>query len=177
MGRFEKKKIVEGNATVELNIMPFIDVFSLLCTFLLFSAVFISVGIHVVQVPFLSNAAPTKDDSKRTLKIKVDASLDHLALESSFTKAPLDEQKQTFAHDPDGIKKMHQSLIALRLANPDADKVDLFMDDALSFNQLIKLLDVIKVRDEHDPPLPSNLGMGLSSEDLFPKVVLGSVIL
>jgi biopolymer transport protein ExbD len=49
-----------GYRDIELNIMPFIDVFSLLNTFLLLSAVFFSLGMLEVQLPFFSNA-PQKD--------------------------------------------------------------------------------------------------------------------
>ena len=41
-----------------------IDIFSLLCTFLLFSAVYVSIGIQTVQVPFFTNAASDKKDDE-----------------------------------------------------------------------------------------------------------------
>jgi len=178
MSRHKRKKTESGNATIELNIMPFIDVFSLLCTFLLFSAVFVSVGIHVVQVPFLSNAASSsKDASKRTLKIRLDASVSSLEMESSFTEAPIDKQSHKYSHSEEGIKQLHQALVSLRQNNPGADKVEFFIDGNVNYSQIITLLDAIKLRAPQDPPLPKNTEVGLSSEDLFPKVVMGSVIL
>ena len=67
----KKKKASMGIAppgAVELNVMPFIDIFSLLCTFLLMSAVFLSIGILEVQVPFLTNAAMSEAKKKEKLK-------------------------------------------------------------------------------------------------------------
>ena len=64
-----RKKIVYRD--IQLNIMPFIDVFSLLNTFLLMSAVFLSVGIIEVQIPFLTSAPPEKQDEK-FCDVKVD---------------------------------------------------------------------------------------------------------
>ena len=52
--RKQKAGFVEG-APVELNVMPFIDVFSLLTTFLLFSAAFITIGILEVQIHYFRN--------------------------------------------------------------------------------------------------------------------------
>ena len=93
MSRKRKNKIYDGGDSVELNIMPFIDIFSLLCTFLLFSAVFVAVGIHVVQVPFLSNAASEKgEDNKRIMKVKVDVSVNRIDLTTSWSEAPVDEK-------------------------------------------------------------------------------------
>ena len=73
-GHRKKKRMgADGGGSIELNVMPFIDVFSLLTTFLLFSAVFVQIGILEVQVPFLSNSNPP-DNSKpsRDLSIKLD---------------------------------------------------------------------------------------------------------
>ena len=53
MSRRKKRKKAAYNEIV-LNIMPFIDVFSMLNTFLLYSAVFLAVGIIEVQIPYLS---------------------------------------------------------------------------------------------------------------------------
>ncbi len=175
MSRFGKKKIQEAAAPVELNIMPFIDVFSLLCTFLLFSAVFISIGIHMVQVPFLSNAAPSKEESKRSLQVKIDASPQKVEVTSSWSEAPVDSKTEAFSNSKEGLAHLHEALIKLRLATPEADKVDLFLDDDLSYAQIIDLLDVIKLRLAQDPALAEH--EGFASSDLFPKVVFSSVIL
>lgn len=52
MSKKKKRKQLESQSA-QLNIMPFIDIFSMLNTFLLISASFVSIGILKVQVPFL----------------------------------------------------------------------------------------------------------------------------
>ena len=171
MSRFGKKKVYEATSGVELNIMPFIDIFSLLCTFLLFSAVFISIGIHVVQVPFLTNAAPSKEEGQRSLSVKVDASLQSVELSTYWSTPPEDKQTTQFLLTGDGLMQFHEALVKLRDGHPEADKVDLFVDNDLTYEQMIKLLDMIKLR-----AVGKGNDVG-SSLDLFPKVVLGSVLL
>ena len=60
----------------ELNIVPFIDVFSMLNTFLLMTAVFTAIGIIEVQIPFLTSAPPPKEELTRSLDVKVDMEKD-----------------------------------------------------------------------------------------------------
>ncbi len=175
MSRFGKKKIQSAAASIELNIMPFIDVFSLLCTFLLFSAVFVSVGIQMVQVPFLSNATVTKEESQRSLNLKVDASLQKTELQSSWSEPPTDAKTQAFATTSDGYKEFHQALLKIKQDNPETDKVNLFIDNDVGYEQIVLLLDLIKLRGDGDPAPPA--AHANSSMDLFPKVVFGSVIL
>ena len=74
MSRKKKKRSIPYK-DVELNIMPFIDIFSMLNTFLLFSAVFLSVGVLEVQIPFLSNQPPPDDPKdSRLFQVNVDVS-------------------------------------------------------------------------------------------------------
>ncbi len=71
MRKKRRKKHEVKVKSAELNIMPFIDIFSMLNTFLLISAAFINLGIIKVQVPFLSNAPQDKTKPTRTLEINV----------------------------------------------------------------------------------------------------------
>ena len=67
MGRRKKKHKGGGEVDTgapELNIMPFIDIFSMLNTFLLLS-VALWVRIIEVQIPFLSNSPDVKEKPNR----------------------------------------------------------------------------------------------------------------
>lgn len=165
---------MDSSSQVELNVMPFIDIFSLLCTFLLFSAVFVSVGIHTVQVPFISNAPAPKQASnekpKPQVDIKVDADKTKIKLIVSVNGK---EKHEDFAFDQSGLNELHESLIKVRGKYKDEDKLSLFSDDELTYDDLIRLLDVIRIRNLTGPSEGSNGSDG----SLFPKVVLGSVIL
>ena len=172
MGRHRKKNLQGISETpVELNVMPFIDIFSLLTTFLLFTASFISFGILEVQVPFLSNAAPEeqKEEPKRALSLKIDATKTLVTLSTEWDKPPQDPQTYEFEMSDSGLEKLNTKLIEIKSQNKDqGDKLTLFTDDDINYQELTELLDAIKLKDgkvEGD------------YESLYDKVVLGSVIL
>jgi biopolymer transport protein ExbD len=167
---------------VELNVMPFIDVFSLLTTFLLFSAVFIQIGVLEVQIPFLSNAKPPDfQKPERLLEVKVDLSKDFIEVSTSWTAAPVDEKKKQFQRDKAGIAEAHRELLSIRTAHPDLDKLTMFTEDEITYNELAEVLDAVKflAPGETLPPPkdPSAVKNGEAQPSLFPKVIMGSVML
>jgi biopolymer transport protein ExbD len=168
--------------TVELNLMPFIDVFSLLTTFLLFSAVFLAIGILEVQIPFLSNAPPPKDRPERSLEVNIELEAANLIVRTSYSAAPKDEKVFEFKPDPEGISEMHQRLIQIRSENPKTDKVTFFVDDDVNYKDMTAVLDAIKLRKEGDPEIPaapdmSEIDKAELKAFLYPKVIMGSVLL
>ena len=173
MSHKKKHKQTVGSS-VELNVMPFIDIFSLLCTFLLFSAVFVSMGIVDVQVPFLSNAKPNFGDSKheRTLSINIEINLETISLSTEWSEEPINKKSWQFKRDKSGISKFHNFLIKIKDKFNKQDKVTLFTDDKLSFEEVIEIIDAIKLRNIDK----ASASKGVNSP-LFTKVVMGSVLL
>jgi len=166
---------------IELNIMPFVDVFSMLNTFLLFSAVFISIGMIEVQIPFLSNAPPPKKVEKtRDLDIKVNIAADKVEILTSWTAAPVDEKRENFPLTEAGMADMHNKLIALRRQYEDTDKVTVFSDDDVIYEKLALVLDTVKLRKDNEPQFSEKdiiTGEKRPGIFLYPKVVIGSVLL
>lgn len=163
----------------ELNIMPFIDVFSVLNVFLLMSAAFVTLGSIKVQIPFLSNK---QSDAKptRVLEVKVDAEKDQVTLISNYTMAPRDEKTQKFPLTEAGLEGMRAQLVQLRSSDPKLDLVTLMTEDELTYDQVIKIIDVIKTKRPTDPEVAMTSSDPEDLKDkgyLFPKVVMGSVIL
>ena len=182
-GHRKKKRMgPDGGGSIELNVMPFIDVFSLLTTFLLFSAVFVQIGILEVQVPFLSNSNPP-DNSKpsRDLSIKLDLTKDYVEVQTSFSQPPINETKDRYKLDEKGIASMHDKLVQVRIANPKNDKITLFSDDDVEYEVLAKVLDATKFLNEDDPKEitqpESKDGKPRRQLLLYPKVIMGSVML
>lgn len=183
--RKKKRRSVDGGGSIELNVMPFVDVFSLLTTFLLFSAVFVQIGILEVQVPFLSNSNPP-DMSKpsRDIEIKLDVRAKYIEVQTAYTQPPINETKDKYDPTDKGIEQMHNKLVELRQANLETDKITLFADDDVEYEVLAKVLDATKFLKESDPkikqPEPKkgekapNTGSQLL---LYPKVIMGSVML
>lgn len=185
MGRHRKrKKPSKGNdGPIDLNVMPFIDVFSLLTTFLLFSAVFIQIGILEVQVPFLSNSNPP-DMAKpvREISIKLDLRKDYVEIQTAYSQPPLNETADRFDITEAGVNDMHAKLVGLRIANPESDKLTLFADDDVKFETIAKILDATKFLKEGDSkaiqqPDPKKQLTEQRQMFLFPKVIMGSVML
>jgi biopolymer transport protein ExbD len=170
-----------GPETPELNIMPFIDIFSMLNTFLLVSASFIGLGILDVQIPFLSNSAEVKEPPARSFNIRVDVADAEIQVTSEWTEQPFEKSVKTFKVDNADIELFHQEMIALRTKVPDNDKVTVFSDDTVKYEILIKTIDAIKTMKEKEPPLalPNADELRRTGKDryLFEKVVIGSVIL
>lgn len=182
MGRKKRKQIAQvADAMVDLNVMPFIDIFSLLCTFLLFSAVFVSIGVVEVQIPFLSNAAPPKEQKKaednRDLEVKVEISKKEIKLTSSFSRPPVDMSTTGYDFTESGLAKLHSKLVSLKDANPESDKITVFIDDDVIYDEIIGALDQIQLR------YPDGSGKVTSQNNegknvyLFQKIVFGSVLL
>ncbi len=174
-----KSRPTQEYQDAELNIMPFIDVFSVLNTFLLMSAAFITLGVIKVQVPFFTNSED-QSKPKRTLEVKVDAQKDKIELTTSYSMAPIQPNKQTFAADDNGINQLHEALVRIRVDNKETDLVTLYSDDDVTYEQVVKVLDAIKVRRENDPLFISDQAdeKELANKPfVFPKVVMGSVIL
>ena len=179
----KKKKTKPGKyKDIELNIMPFIDVFSLLTTFLLMAAVFVAIGIIEVQIPFLSTQKPDADPP-RVLDIKVDMEKDKVFVITSWTKPPTNEEKKEFTVNEAGAKLLHEHLVNVRRQNPKADQVSFFTEDDVVWKDMVLILDAVKLRNSDDPVFPpadgsnSEAAIAEANQYLFPKVVLSSVML
>lgn len=184
MSRKKKKRTIPYQ-DVELNIMPFIDIFSMLNTFLLFSAVFLSVGILEVQIPFLSNQPPPDDPKdSRVFQVNVDVTKEQVEIQTSYTRPPEQAQKFPFPNNAQGIKLMHQKLAEIRKLNAATDKATVFSEDDVSWESLSAVLDGVMLRIEGDPifaPAKDAKNREKAELDakiyLYPKIVMGSVIL
>jgi biopolymer transport protein ExbD len=178
-GRRKKKKHELVYEDAELNIMPFIDVFSVLNTFLLFSAVFIALGSIKVQVPFFTNKQdPTPP--KRALEVSVDTEREKIMLTTRFNQAPINETNTPFAANDAGISALHEALVRVRTQNPETDLVTLYTQDDVQYEMVIKVIDAIKMRTEKDPvfvPADADEKEQANKNFVFPKVVMGSVVL
>lgn len=180
MGK-KKKRPKPRTVSAELNVMPFIDIFSMLNTFLLVSAAFVSLGIVEVQVPFLTNSDELrkKEKPKRELNLTVSLSKNAVELESKFSAPPVNQTKKTYQTSDLELEKFHNDLVRLKISNPDSSKVTFFSDDDVKYFMLVKVLDQIKFVKKSDPniPPPTDPKVRVSKSDLYPKIVIGNVIL
>ena len=161
------------NNEVELNVMPFIDVFSLLCIFLLSSAVFLSVGTHRIQVPFLSNAPESANDKKDPLpKLVLSVSTKKIDLDiKESDKVP---RKEAFQMNTDGLQRLHKFLLPIKESFPSLEKATVFFTDDVIYEDIVRVLDVLKLKDPHMTSDSKSRGQAQSA--LFSKIVFGSIL-
>jgi|GEM_PF-700914 len=191
MSRRRKKRRSAGTGykDVELNIMPFIDVFSILTTFLLMTAVFTAIGIHEVQVPFFSNAPEeeNKDKPARSLQVNVEVEVEKLFVKAKWSPDNAEELNREYEFNDQGVQEMHADLVGLRVKQPETDFLTLYSEDDVIFEKLAQVLDAVKLLGENDPAIPpanqdptiplTDKQQREASAMLFPKVIFGSVIL
>ncbi len=168
----------------ELNIMPFIDIFSMLNTFLLVSAAFLGLGIVEVQIPFLSNSPDLKEQPQRSYSLRIDINENEIITTGQWTAEPIEKSETKYQTTDADIARFHTDLIAIRNKVPENDKVTVYIEDKVLYEQTVKVLDAIKTLNPKDPPLtiPATAGEDpakakIKQSYLFDKVVIGSVIL
>ena len=180
MAKKKRRRIVKYR-DIELNIMPFIDVFSLLNTFLLMSAVFLAIGVLEVQIPFLTTQKDKDPPPTRALDVKIDMTKEGVEIVSSWTTPPVNEVKKQFKVTKEDIQAMHKHLVELRRSYPEGDKVQFFTEDDVLWKDIATVLDAVKLRQAGDPIFASKTGSevekALAAEFLYPKVVMASVML
>jgi len=176
-----KKRRTIKYREIELNIMPFIDVFSLLNTFLLMSAVFIAIGVLEVQIPFLSSAPPETKETDRTLDITVDVEKDKIEVTTVWSRAPENEEKKEWPLSKNGAAELHKFLVNVRKTYPEYDKVSLFTADDVTWKDVAMVIDAIKTRLPGDPiivpPNSTDVEKAMATDFIYPKVVMSSVML
>ncbi len=173
-----------GPEAPELNIMPFIDIFSMLNTFLLVSAAFLGLGIIEVQIPFLSNSPDLKEQPTRSYSLRIDVSDTEVKVTGQWTAEPVEKTETTYPLNDADIARLHTDLIGIRTKIPENDKATVYVDDTVPYEQVVKVLDAVKTMKEGEPPLnlPAKpdedpLKARAKQSYLFEKVVMGSVIL
>ena len=181
--RKKKKRKQIKYTDVQLNVMPFIDVFSLLNTFLLMSAAFLTFGIVEVQIPFLSTQAPEdqKDENERYLEVKVDMEKELVKVITSYSRPPVNEETKEFEVTEAGIAELHKHMVEVKRTDPEADKIQFFTEDDVIWEDMAAILDAVKLRADGDPlfvdPEMDEKKRLEAERYLFPKIVMASVML
>lgn len=177
MGRKKKRKSSVEEVSTELNIMPFIDIFSILNTFLLVSAAFVKIGLIEVQVPFMTNAPPPKDKPPRSLAINVAVDREKVELETRWDQPPEDLTKKEYTLQQGDLDRLHADLVQLRQKYPEFDKVDVFSEDDVKYKELVRVLDTIMLHRKGDPIFEDPSKKNGKGQFIYRKVVMAGVIL
>lgn len=185
MKKFKIKKRSKGEARpVELNVTPMIDMFSMLNSFLLMTAVFSSTGEIRVEIPFLSSKPPPTQkelDDKPEKVVTAVIDNEEAKLEIGLTNSSASVKKETYKLDDVGLDALQAKLYALRQEDVKFDKVTLMTEPETRYENLVKVVDAMRELKPGRNPIPLPEGTkpvsGIDPRALIPKIILGNVIL
>ena len=181
--RRKKKNTGGGSDAFEINVTPMIDMFSVLNTFLLMTAVFSATGQVQVQIPFFSSAPPpTEKQIEKTKSRTIDIKFtnDEITLTVGWSDSSLKSEEFTLKTDPTGLDELQERIYKARMEDPKLDKATLHVLDDTTYQTTYAVLDSIKVLKKSRQPLvwPEDykLPPGEMKETLIPKIVFGDVV-
>jgi biopolymer transport protein ExbD len=184
MSKFKLKKRKQAPASFEINVTPMIDMFSVLITFLLATAVFGSTGQTRIEVPFLSSKPPPPQEDldkkpEKVLTLVVDT--DKVKLEVSQTNGSAVVDKQEYKLDEPGLDSLQAKVYELRTQNPTLDKATIMTETDVKYENLIMTIGALRELKAGRQPIPLPEGIkpiaGVDEAALIPKIVLGNIIL
>lgn len=180
-----KKKKKKSPSSFEINVTPMVDMFSVIISFLLVTAVFSATGQARVDVPFLSSRPPDSDpeddkkDPPKSLTLNVEAKT--LTLEISTGKPGERPESIEYQFIAAGLDALQERVYQLRKEDLRVDTVTMMTDEDIRYEDLVQVIDTLRVLKSHREPLvlPEDykLPRGVEREALVPKLVLGSIIL
>lgn len=124
-----------GGQEVELNITPIIDCFTVLITFLLASASFLSIGFFETYTPG-STADPTQGEPDTEVVLKIKSN--HVA---EFKVKGKRNQTLTFSiADPASMKNLEQEVQNLKDPSIKLSQILVSADDEVDYKELSELM-------------------------------------
>jgi len=127
----------------ELNLVPMIDIFTVLVTFLLMTAVFSRITIVELDLP--SSASTTVATPQFRLEVIVRQEGFELTNGTSLIATI---PKVDGAYD---LKKLGELVLALKLDYPNADDASVLLQPQIEYDHLIQVMDVVRSTE-----LPAN---------------------
>lgn len=185
MSKFKIRRRAKGEESFELNVTPMIDMFSVLISFLLITAVFSATGQMRVEVPFLSSKPPpTKQEVEKNKPEKVVTLIidtDKVKLEVGLSDNSQTVKKDEYKTDDKGLDDLQGKLYALRQEDGKFDKVTVMSEMDVKYETLVAVLDAMRELKPGRQPIPwpadYKLPTGIDPSALIPKIIFGNVIL
>lgn len=153
----------------ELMLVPMIDIFSVMVTFLLMTAVF--TRLSIIQLDLPSGAASASDD-KPTFRLEVIVTKAGLKLTDSGK-----EELQTLPMENGEypLQKLADITADLKVKHPEVDTASVLMANDVNYNALVQVMDAIRSTDQASA-VKHGYTAGTVKDgrvDLFPKVAVG----
>jgi biopolymer transport protein ExbD len=165
-----QKKVAE-----RINLIPILDAVFIFIFFLLMSANFIKVFEINSDVPIVSDQPPPKDE-------KIPLALTIIVKESSIevaTGVPSQVVKKINKEGEEyNLEELHSFLIDLKKKHMSEETVVLEPEFDLEYNQIIKIMDSIRILRPTDEALFKDDKNGISTklETLFNNIIFGNIM-
>ena len=141
----EKNK---GKRIERLNLIPILDAIFIFIFFLLLSAEFVQLGEISMKVDPLLKGARGRSGQKETSvnlflkKELVVLKTDHEALKEKIVLK--------IDHEKIYLKELHKKLVELKKKMPDERKIKIWPSDTVSYERVLKVVEVVKYSYEKD---------------------------
>jgi biopolymer transport protein ExbD len=143
----------------DLNVVPMIDMMTILVVFLIFSAVFTRTNILELNLPAANQAVP---DLPQGLQLEVIVRKDHIEVADRGTGLLKSVANVATGYD---FVSLSQFLQLVKSKYPDKTDASILLEADISYDTLVQTMDAVRV---FQTP-----GMGIGYGDLFPDVSVG----
>lgn len=165
---------------INLNLVPILDTLVTLIAFLLFTSSFIALVSIESVAPVVASADDVRERAKKDekpLQLTVSIKDNETEVWSPFNKVP----SQRFPHGPEGepdLMGIHAALIGIKEKFPQETKVVLAPGPGTAYDQLVAVMDTLRMRLPGDPPLFAKDAQGNDApvKTLFPEVIFGNLL-
>jgi biopolymer transport protein ExbD len=146
----------------ELNLVPMIDIFTVLVTFLLMTAVFSRTVIVELKLPTQS-ASFVEPPPGLELEVLLRGNMVQVADKKTGPLATFPRADLNAPYDLDGLS---QYLQVVKAKYPDMIDASLLLERDIPYNSLVQVMDVVRILEQKQ-------GGKLVQAEMFPNVSIG----
>ncbi len=158
---FEARKLARRNRRpAELILVPMIDIFTVLVTFLLMTAVFSRTVVLQLDLP--AKAAQFRDPPPG-LQLEVVVHKDQIVVEDRNSGPLATFPNNAQGYDLDGLTAY---LERVKAKFPDKTAATLLLEPGISYDTLVQVMDHVRV-------FVVSAGLGTQQAELFPDISIG----
>jgi len=160
----------------KLNLIPILDAVFIFIFFLLMSAQFIKIYEIASDVPIVSSSPPPKND-KKPLALTLKITNSGFTLSAGIPSKNIKSIKKTSEGEYD-LLSLHDYLIDVKKRNKSEKSIVLEPEINLSYEEIVKIMDAIRMFKNTDEALyfKDKDGLDVKIKELFSKIVFGNLL-
>jgi biopolymer transport protein ExbD len=172
----------DSEATFELDLSPMLALMVTLIPIMLLATVFVKVTIVESKIPQLVKNAIEEDRKKKDRDVNIHLKMQktgfnlQLKYDGKAIKTFRIPRKSEVEFDLD---KLHTSLHAIKMMHPEIFRVDLFPDEGIPYEEIVKVMDearTIKGELKKAPITDKETQKTVETDVMFPDVVFSNVV-